>query len=84
MVLHPDGSGTLAVLGVDLAAGMRPQLLIPGGTWHASRVRPGGADALLGTTEGPGFDLADLEIGERSALLAAYPQCDAQILEFMA
>jgi hypothetical protein len=29
----------LAVVGSDLAAGMRPQLLIPGGAWHVSRLK---------------------------------------------
>jgi predicted cupin superfamily sugar epimerase len=84
LVLLPDGGGALAVVGSDLAAGMRPQLLIPGGTWHVSRVKAGGSYALLGTTEWPGFDPSDLEIGDVAALIEVYPQFRAEIAAFTA
>jgi uncharacterized protein len=84
LMLLPDGSGALAVVGCDLAAGMRPQLLIPGGAWHVSRVRAGGSYALLGTTEWPGFDPSDLEIADVAALLRAYPDFRAEIAAFTA
>ena len=42
LLLLPDGSGALAVVGSDLAAGMRPQFLIPGGAWHVSRLKAAG------------------------------------------
>jgi predicted cupin superfamily sugar epimerase len=32
LLLYPDGTGEIKVLGADLNGGMRPQLLIPGGT----------------------------------------------------
>src|SRR5437660_2716138 len=51
LLLLPDGSGELVVVGSDLAGGMKPQLFVPGGTFHVSRVGPGGAYALLGPTE---------------------------------
>ncbi|MGH6905030.1 MAG: cupin domain-containing protein, partial [Geminicoccaceae bacterium] len=84
LLLLPDGSGALAVVGSDLAAGMRPQLLIPGGAWHVSRVRTGGSYALLGTTEWPGFDPSDLEIADVAALMRAYPDFRAEIAAFTA
>jgi predicted cupin superfamily sugar epimerase len=84
LALLPDGSGALAVVGSDLAAGMRPRLLIPGGIWHVSRVKAGGSYALLGTTERPGFDPSDLEIGDVAALMEAYPQFRAEIAAFTA
>lgn len=71
--LLPGGEGRLQVLGTDLAAGMRPQLLVPRGVWQGARLRAGGALALLGTTMAPGFDPADFELGVRSELEAAYP-----------
>jgi uncharacterized protein len=40
LMLLPDGKGAVATVGGDLAAGMRPQLLIPGGLAHLAR--PGG------------------------------------------
>ncbi len=39
---YPNGSGAVAVLGIDLAAGERPQLFIPGSTFHTSRLAPRG------------------------------------------
>jgi predicted cupin superfamily sugar epimerase len=40
LLLYPDGKSEVRVVGPDLAAGMRPQLLLPAGTFHAGRVRP--------------------------------------------
>jgi predicted cupin superfamily sugar epimerase len=57
--LFPDGRGELITLGVDLAAGMRPQIVVPGGTWQAARLTAGGRFALMGTTVAPGFDFRD-------------------------
>jgi predicted cupin superfamily sugar epimerase len=33
LLLYPDGSGAVQMVGSDLAAGARPQLFIPGGTF---------------------------------------------------
>jgi predicted cupin superfamily sugar epimerase len=79
--LAPDGSGQLVTIGPDLAAGMRPQVVVPGEYWQGARlgqeVRYG--YALLGTTMAPGFDLADFETGSRADLAAAYPAWSALI-----
>jgi predicted cupin superfamily sugar epimerase len=74
LLLYADGSGEVLTVGDDLAGGMRPQLFIPGGTWHVSRVREDGEYALLATTEWPGFEPPDLEVGEPHALAAGYPE----------
>lgn len=73
LLLAPDGSGRLALLGADLRAGMRPQLVVPAGVWQGAHLAPGGRFALLGTTAAPGSDYADYETGERAALLSQYP-----------
>ena len=73
LLLYPGGGGEVKVVGSDLAAGMRPQLFIPGGTFHISRLRKGGSFALLGTTEWPGVEPPDVEIRDRDKLLADYP-----------
>lgn len=67
------GRGRALRLGRDLAAGMRPQAVVPGGSWQGSRLEPGGRLALLGCTMAPGFDYADYESGEREALLTLCP-----------
>lgn len=85
LLLYPDGSGEIKFVGDDLGAGFRPQLLIPGETFHASRLQKGSAAtafALLGTTEWPGFESSDLELGEPAKLIAAYPSLSHAIKEF--
>jgi predicted cupin superfamily sugar epimerase len=85
LLLYPNGTGEIKIVGADLDAGMRPQLLIPGGTFHTSRLRKESAAtafALLGTTEWPGFESSDLELGEPTKLIAAYPALRRQIEEF--
>ena len=77
--LPPGGEGRIVVLGTDLVSGMRPQVVVPAGVWQGMRLRPGGGLALLGTTVSPGFDPRDLEIGERGALTAAFPNFQDRI-----
>jgi predicted cupin superfamily sugar epimerase len=79
--LRPDGSGQVVTLGIDLEAGQRPQVVVPGGVWQGARLAPGGVHgfALLGTTMTPGFDAATYEGGDRTALTAAYPAFAARI-----
>ena len=77
--LNPDGGGEVIILGTDLAAGMRPQHVVPGGIWQGSRLRAGGSYALLGTTMSPGFDYKDYETGTRSILTQQYPKHSALI-----
>ncbi len=84
LLLYPDGTGEVRVMGGDLAAGMRPQLVVPARTFHMSRLEPALGYALLGTTEWPGVEAPDdVETGEREALIAAYPSIAATIRSFM-
>ena len=48
------------VLGADLAAGQRPQVVVPAGAWQAAV--PLGAWALVGCTVSPAFDMAGFEL----------------------
>jgi predicted cupin superfamily sugar epimerase len=72
--LDPDGAARVVGIGTDLAAGLRPQVLVPRGVWQGSRVRPGGSFALLGTTVSPGFEYEDYEPGARDALSRRWPE----------
>jgi predicted cupin superfamily sugar epimerase len=71
--LHPNGTGDIIRIGSDIDAGMRPQVLVPGGSWQGSRLLPGGSFALMGTTMAPGFEFADYATGRRAELIAHYP-----------
>ena len=69
--------------GGDLAAGERPQLFVPGDTFHTSRLAAGGAGyALLASTEWPGVEPPDVEHGNIEKLVAAYPDFRDQIRRF--
>jgi predicted cupin superfamily sugar epimerase len=73
LLLHADGGSELAVLGPDLGANHRVQLVVPRGVWQGSRLRVGGRVALLGTTMAPGWDVLDYDGGDREALIRRYP-----------
>lgn len=75
LLLHPDGSGEQLVLGQDLLAGMRPQAVVPHGSWQGSRLLPNGkyGFALIGTTMAPAFDWHDFELGQLDPLRHRYP-----------
>jgi hypothetical protein len=83
LTLRPDGSGEVVILGQDLAAGHRLQHAVPHGVWQGSRILPGGAYALMGTTMAPGFEPADFELGAAADLVAAYPAFAGLVRELM-
>src|SRR5262245_62207129 len=43
--LRTDGTGELVMLGTDLTAGMRPQIVVAGGVWQGAALRMGGSFA---------------------------------------
>lgn len=71
LLLHPDGTATEPVLGADLAAGQRPQLLVPAGAWQGSSSL--GAWTLVGTTMAPPFSTEGFELGDAAALRSGWP-----------
>ena len=71
--LHPDGSADVARLGRDLAAGERPQAVIPAGAWFGTELAPGAPYCLVGCTVAPGFEFADFELAAGPELAARYP-----------
>lgn len=71
--LHPDGQADVARLGLDLAAGERPQIVIPAGTWFGTELVGGASHCLVGCTVAPGFEFADFELAEGPELAARYP-----------
>jgi len=76
LLLHPDGRDEVIILGSDLEAGHRLQVVVPHGVWQGSHLlapTPGGF-ALMGTTMAPAYDPTDFDLGEREALIAAFPQ----------
>jgi uncharacterized protein len=67
LLLSLGGSGsspapsTDVLLGADIAAGQRPQVVVPGGTWQSAR--PLAAESVLvSCIVSPGFDFADFRL----------------------
>jgi uncharacterized protein len=80
LMLYPDGRGAIVTVGPDLRGGMRPQLLVPANTFHASHLLPGEVGyALLASTEWPGVEPPDVEQGNIDALADAYPSLREEI-----
>src|SRR5688572_23363632 len=71
--LFPDGSSDVATLGLDLASGQRPQLVLSQGTWFGTELAPGAAFCLIGCTVAPGFEFSDFELADAAELIRRYP-----------
>jgi predicted cupin superfamily sugar epimerase len=82
LLLYADGRSEVKLVGGDLAAGLRPQLFIPGGTFHTARVATGGDYALLGTSVWLRAEPADVELGNTDALAAKFPAAGEQLAAF--
>jgi predicted cupin superfamily sugar epimerase len=73
--LHPDGHTETHIIGKDLAANHRPQLVVPRNVCQGSRLlNPTPTDfALLGCTVSPGFEFTDYDAAPRANLISLYP-----------
>ena len=66
-IFHPDGRAEKVTLGLDLTAGERPVVAVPGGCWKALRLRPGASYALMANALSPEFTPDRVKIGEGPA-----------------
>ncbi len=80
-LIHPDGELQTVVLGPDLGAGQQLQMLVPGGVWKATELEEGDF-GLLSEAVSPGFDFADMTLGERRALQQQFPQHSELVRRF--
>ena len=74
VLLLGAGGGEVRRLGLDVAAGERPQLVIAAGTWFAVELAPAATHCLFGCTVAPGFDFADFELAQGPELAGLYPE----------
>ena len=79
LLMLTDGSTQHHVVGPDLRAGQTPQLLIPGNTFHTARVIGSRQWFLGASTEWPGVEPVDVELGNADALAMKYPGVADQI-----
>jgi uncharacterized protein len=82
LLLLPGGQIEQAVVGSELASNMRPQLLIPAGTFHLARLRASTGWALLGTTSWPAVAEGELEFADTTDLQRRYPDAAHLIAAF--
>lgn len=68
-------------LGKNLTEGEQFQVLIPGGSWFASRCEVAGGFGLAGCTVSPGFDFEDFVLADRASLSEEYPDFKEIIAE---
>ncbi|MEV6628017.1 cupin domain-containing protein [Amycolatopsis sp. NPDC051106] len=80
LLLHPDGTVERPVLGTDVAAGERPQVVVPAGTWQATVTR--GSWSLLGTVVVPPYTDGCVEFAAAADLAVRYPEAAADLRKF--
>jgi predicted cupin superfamily sugar epimerase len=71
-IFHPDGRTEKVRLGMDLAAGERPVVAVPGGCWKALRLHDGAGYALMANTLSPEFTSDRVKIGARADWVERY------------
>jgi uncharacterized protein len=81
-VLLLRGEGEHVIVGPDLRAGHRVQLLIPGNTFHTARIIGARRWFLGASTEWPGVIPADVELGKPDLLTAQFPKVAADIRNY--
>ncbi|WIX75713.1 cupin domain-containing protein [Amycolatopsis carbonis] len=77
LLLHADGTVTRPVLGTDVTAGERPQVVVPAGTWQATV--PLGEWSLLGTVVVPPYTDDCVEFADVDTLAARFPAAAADL-----
>ena len=86
LTLLDPSTGTCSVLtlGPDVGRAHVPHAVVPGGVWQGAGLapNPGGGGrgwALFGCTMAPAWAEGECELGERAALVAAFPAHEARI-----
>ncbi len=81
LILHPNGTSEVVVLGPDVLGGQKLQYVVPRGSWQGARPLGKGPDAysMFGDTLAPAFEYGDFEMGYRDELQKAYPRQAALI-----
>ncbi|VVN81509.1 hypothetical protein PS858_01101 [Pseudomonas fluorescens] len=79
-LIFPNGELRTVVMGSNVIAGELLQLHVPGGIWKASQLLNGSAGfGLISEAVSPGFDFADMQMGDRQKLCAEFPEHSALI-----
>jgi uncharacterized protein len=86
-IFHPDGHVEKITLGRDVAAGERPVVAVPGGSWKALKLQDGVPYALMANALSPEFTSDRVRIGEGPAWVKRYtgaaPWASEKMLRFL-
>ncbi|WP_020498777.1 cupin domain-containing protein [Sciscionella marina] len=77
LLLHPDGTIERVVLGTDVSAGERPQVVVPAGTWQTTVTR--GEWSLFSTIVIPAYTDDCVEFASADKLAEQYPEAAAEL-----
>ena len=77
LLIDPDGLVTEPILGPDLEAGHRPQLVVPAGTWQAAE--PLGPWTLVSTFMAPPYTDDGVTFARRDEMAGLHPGHDDRI-----
>ncbi|MFJ1802544.1 cupin domain-containing protein [Streptomyces sp. NPDC088180] len=80
-LIHPDGRAESLLLGQDPRQGQALTLAVPGGVWKATSLDCGD-HALISEAVAPGFDYADMTLGDPDDLTARFPRHAALIQRY--
>jgi len=78
--LFGDGRGERVLIGKNLEAGERPQVVVERGVWQGSRLVGADGFALLGRSVSPGFEFEDYEAGVAGELCEGWGEWREMIL----
>jgi len=73
-LLEDNGACRRICLGLDIAAGQHPQVLVPHDTWFGAIPMEADSFSLAGCTTAPGFEFSDFELADAAALVADFPR----------
>lgn len=73
-VIQMNGTLDIIRLGNDMEQGQLFQYVVPANCWFASRPALNSSFCFVGCTVAPGFDFADFEMADATALSAFFPQ----------
>jgi uncharacterized protein len=71
-IFRPDGHVEKVTLGMDIAAGQRPVVAVPGGCWKALRLADSARYALMANTLSPEFTPDRVKIGAGAAWIKQF------------
>lgn len=84
LLIYPCGKVEIKRLGPDLAAGERPQITVPRGTWQGARMGGEGEYTLMSTSMAPGYMDTDFTAGTCEELLPlATGDYERELLEYL-